>query len=99
MRRDDRVENAAVRLVFARVDPVADDRSLAERLGRLQPVQTLDQHETRTVRPHQDWRLLPIFENARGNFIDAPLLQRSASFDWHVNVCDGENFALHRALE
>ena len=81
--------------MLARVDAVADDRSLAERLGRFQPVETLDQHEACAIRPHQDWHLLPVFEHAGGDFIDAPLLQRRASLDRYVNVGDGENLALH----
>jgi len=40
--------------VLARVDTKADDGFLAERLGGLQPVQPLDQHEARAVRPYQD---------------------------------------------
>src|SRR5579863_9492077 len=91
-----RTGNAAARSMLARVDTVPDDRRLAERLGRFQPMQTLDQHEARTVGPHKDWHMLPFFEHADGDFFDAPLLQRRAALDWHINVRNLENFALHR---
>src|SRR5208282_4794868 len=81
--------------VLARVDAKADDGLLAERLGGLQPVQPLDQHEARAVRPYQDRGLLAVLEHAGGDFVHALLLERGPAFDRHVDVGDGKNLALH----
>jgi hypothetical protein len=53
--------------VLARFHAEADDGFLAKRLGGFQPVQALDQHETRDVRSHQDWCLLADVEHAGGD--------------------------------
>ena len=39
--------------------------------------------------------MLPFFEHAGSDFFDALLLQRRSALNWHVNVSDSENFALH----
>lgn len=98
LHRRRRTGNAAARSVLARVNAVANDRRLAKRLGRFQSMQTLDQHEARTVGPHKDWHMLPFFKHADDDFFDAPLLQRRAALDWHINVGNGETFALHWAV-
>lgn len=87
------------RSVLPRVDEVADDGRLAERLGGFQAVQALDQHEAGTVGAHQDRRLLAGFEHAGGDFVHAFLLKRGTPFDRHVDVGDGDGLALHHGEE
>src|SRR5665647_1912791 len=41
-------------LMLPGVDAEADDGGLAERFGRFEPVQALDQHEARAVDPHEN---------------------------------------------
>src|SRR6185437_4321421 len=65
--------NEPSRSVLARADAIADDRALAERLGRFQPMQALNQHKAHAIRSHKD-RLLADFEHAGGDFVNALLL-------------------------
>src|SRR5450631_185206 len=77
------------------IHPVADDGGLAERLGGLQPVQALDQHETRAVLPHLDRHLLAVLEHALGDLVHARLHERFAPLDRHVDLGDREILAFH----
>jgi hypothetical protein len=83
--------------MFPRLDKEADNSFFAERLGGFQPMQALNEHETSAVRPYQDRRLQTLVEHARGDFVYAPLIKGGAPFDWHVDVCDRNGLALHRA--
>ena len=75
------------------VDAVADDGGLAQRLGGLKPVQALDQHEARSVRAHQDRRLLALLEHAVCDRIDALQVERFAPRGRHVDIGDWEDLA------
>src|SRR5664279_5547336 len=77
------------------IHPVADDGGLAERLGGLQPVQALDQHETLAVGAHLDRHLLAVLEHALGDLGDALLVERFAPLDRHVDLGDREILAFH----
>ena len=79
------------------VDAVADDGGLAQRLGGLKPVQALDQHEARSVRAHQDRRLLALREHAVRDRIDALQVERFASRGRHVDIGDWEDLAFQHA--
>ena len=79
------------------IDKEGDNGLFAERLGGFQPMQALNEHETSAVRPYQDRRLQALVEHARGDFVYAPLIKGGAPFDWHVDVCDRNGLALHRA--
>ena len=71
-----------------RLDKKADDVFLAERLGSLQTVQALDEHEPRSVGPCEDRRLQAIVENARGDLVYALLIAGGAPFHPHIDVGD-----------
>jgi hypothetical protein len=45
----------------------------------------------------QDRRSQAVVKHARGDFVYAPLIKGGAPFDWHVDVCDRNGLALHRA--
>jgi len=81
------------RLMLPGVDAVADDGGLAQRLGGLKPVQALDQHEARSVRAHQDRRLLALLEHAVRDRIDALQVERFAPPGRHVDIGDWEDLA------
>ena len=81
--------------MFARFHAEADDGFLAERLGGFQPVQALNQHETRAIRTDQDWCLLADVEHAGSDFVHALLDERGPTFDRHVGIGDREGFAFH----
>jgi hypothetical protein len=66
--------------VFPRGDKKADDSFFPERLGGLQPVQTLNQHKARAVGPHQDRRPLALVEHTGGDFVHALLFYGGAPF-------------------
>ena len=57
--------------MLARFYAEADDGFLAERLDGFQPVQALNQHETRAIRTDQDWCLLADVEHAGSDFVRA----------------------------
>jgi hypothetical protein len=84
--------------VFPRIDKEADDSFFAERLGGLQPMQTLNEHETRAIRSHQNRRLLAVFKHVGSDFVHALLFERRAPFrdyslggetlDWYFELGD-----------
>jgi hypothetical protein len=73
----------------------ADDGFFAERLGGLQAVQALNEHETRSVGPYEDWCLQALVENARGDLIYSLPFKGGAPFHRHVRLAmpDGVDFA------
>jgi len=87
------------RLVLPGVDAVTDDGGLAQRLGGLKPVQALDQHEARSVRAHQDRRLLALLEHAVCDRIDALQVERFAPRGRHVDIGDREGLAFQHVGE
>ncbi len=76
--------------MLSRFHAEADDSFLAERLGGFQPVQALDQHETRAIRTHQDWCLLADFEHAGSDFVHALSHKRGPTFDGHEISATGK---------
>ena len=58
-------------------------------------MQALDQHETRAVRTHQDWRLLADVEHTGGDFVHPLLHERGPAFDRHVDIGNRESLAFH----
>jgi hypothetical protein len=46
---------------------IPEDRQLAQRLARLQPVQTLHEDEAFAIAPDLDWGRLPLLKYAFGN--------------------------------
>src|SRR6516162_3397108 len=83
------------RLGLSRIAKKTENSLFTKCLGRLQPVETFNQHETSAIRPYQDRRLLALLEDARGDFVYALLIKGGAPLDWHVDVCDCEGLALH----
>jgi hypothetical protein len=81
----ERIEGAG-HSVFPCGNQKAHDSFFAERLGGLQPVQTLNQHKARAVRPHQDRRPLAIVEHAGRDFVHALLFEGGAPFYRHVFI-------------
>ena len=54
--------------MFSRVDQIAQDRLLPERLAGFQPVQAFDQDEPLAILPQQDRGLLADLQHAFGAF-------------------------------
>ena len=65
----------------------------------LQPVQALDQHKTRAVRPHQDRRLLAVREHALRDLLDTLWIERGPPLDRHIDRVDREILTFHHACE
>src|SRR6516162_5322071 len=82
-------------LVLPRLDEKADDSLFAERLGGLQAVQALNEHETRSVGPNEDRCLQALVENARGDLVYALPFEGRAPFHRHVDISDCYGRTLH----
>ena len=81
--------------VLRRINKEADDGLFAERLGGLQPVQTLNEYEARAVRPYQNWRLQALVENTRRDLFYSFLFEGGTPLDRNVDVSDCDGLALH----
>jgi hypothetical protein len=81
--------------VLPRVDKERDDGLFAERLGGLQPVQTLNKYEARPVRPNKDRRLQAPVENASRDLVYSFLFERATTLGRNVDVSDCDSLALH----
>jgi hypothetical protein len=67
------------------VDQVASDSLFSQSLARFQPMQALDQDEPIAVCANLDWRLLPNFENALGNFMDNVGINPASMLGGNIN--------------
>jgi hypothetical protein len=81
--------------VLPRVDKETVNCFFAERFGGFQPMQAFNEYKSSAVRPYQDRRLLTLLQHARGDFVDALLIESGAPLDWHVDVCDRDGLTLH----
>src|SRR5690242_8988477 len=77
------------------INKECDDGLFTKSFGSFQPVQTLNKHKARTVRPDQDRRLQTLVENAGRDLVYSFLFEARAPLDRNVDVGDWDGLALH----
>ena len=78
-----------------RLDNVARNGVITKRLASLQSVQPFDKNKSALALTHQDWRQLPLFKHAFGDFLYELHVKRLAPFGRHINLINRKRLLFH----